>query len=145
MGIFAHAMPLAGFAGGLMIGLAASLMLLADGRVAGVSGLAARAAAIGTSSAPYTVALAFTAGLPLGAFLIGTTGNVITRFPASPWILIIGGLLVGYGTWLGSGCTSGHGVCGLSRVSPRSLAATFCFMAAGMIIVFLMKFIAGVA
>lgn len=143
MDIFTHAMPLAGLAGGLLIGASASLMLLADGRIAGVSGLAARAAGIGTSSAPYAVALAFIIGLPLGAFLIGTATPVVTHFPASPWLLILGGLLVGFGTRLGAGCTSGHGVCGLSRLSPRSFAATLCFMGAGMLTVFIMKYIAG--
>ncbi len=143
MHIFAHALPLAGFTGGFMIGSAASLMLLADGRIAGVSGLAARAAAIGTSSAPYGVALAFTVGLPLGAFLVSLVAPVVTKFPSSPWILIIAGLLVGYGTRLGSGCTSGHGVCGLSRMSPRSAVATLCFMAVGILTVLAMKFLAG--
>jgi uncharacterized membrane protein YedE/YeeE len=145
MGIFTHAMPLAGLAGGLLIGLSASVMLLADGRIAGVSGLAARATGIGTSSAPYGVALAFILGLPLGAFLINAAAPVVTYFPASPWLLILGGLLVGFGTRLGSGCTSGHGVCGLSRFSPRSFAATLCFMAAGMLTVFIMRHIAGIA
>jgi uncharacterized membrane protein YedE/YeeE len=143
--MFAHAMPLAGFAGGLMIGLAAAIMLLAGGRIAGVSGLAARAARIGTSSTPLSVAFAFTIGLPLGAFFVGSVSPIVTQFPASPWILIAGGLLVGYGTRLGSGCTSGHGICGLSRLSPRSMTATGCFMAAGMLTVFVMKFFGGLA
>jgi uncharacterized membrane protein YedE/YeeE len=141
MGVFAHAMPLAGFAGGLLIGLAAAVMLLADGRIAGVSGLAARAAGIGASSAPRRVAVAFIIGLPLGAVLMGGYAPIVTQFPHSPWLLILGGLLVGYGTRLGSGCTSGHGVCGLSRLSPRSMAATFCFMATGVLTVLAMKLI----
>ena len=143
MGVFAHAMPAAGLCGGLMIGLAASAMLLADGRIAGVSGLFARASGIGTSSAPYAVALAFSAGLPLGAFLVGMVSPVATHFPASPLILGIGGLLVGYGTRLGAGCTSGHGVCGLSRLSPRSMAATWVFMAAGAVTVLVMRLFIG--
>ena len=136
-------MPLAGFGGGILIGLAASLMLLADGRIAGVSGLAARAAGLGASSAPPAVALAFIAGLPLGVLLVGAVSPVMAHVPSSPWILIPGGLLVGYGTRLGAGCTSGHGVCGLSRLSPRSLAATACFMAAGMLTVFAMNHAGG--
>jgi uncharacterized membrane protein YedE/YeeE len=141
MALFPHAMPLQGLLGGLMIGLAAALMLLADGRIAGVSGLAARAAGIGSSSAPYAVALAFVAGLPAGGLLwrLGA-GPVVTQFPGWP-LLLIGGLLVGYGTRLGSGCTSGHGVCGLSRLSIRSLAATASFMATGIVTVALMNWV----
>jgi uncharacterized membrane protein YedE/YeeE len=70
--------------------------------------------------------------MPLGALIVTLlTGGVTASFPASPWPLIIGGLLVGYGTRLGSGCTSGHGVCGMSRLSRRSIAATAMFMASG--------------
>ncbi|MFN9147615.1 MAG: YeeE/YedE family protein, partial [Hyphomonadaceae bacterium] len=110
---FPHAMPIEGFIGGLLIGLAAAIMLLGLGRIAGVSGLAARATGIADTGAPRGIALAFVIGLPLGAFLIATlAGGVTTKFPVSIWPLIIGGLLVGFGTRLGSGCTSGHGVCG---------------------------------
>lgn len=129
---FPHAMAVEGFAGGLLIGLAAAIMLLGLGRIAGVSGLAARATGIGDSGAPRIVAIAFTIGLPMGALLIAlATGGVVTKFPSSTSTLVIGGLLVGYGTRLGSGCTSGHGVCGLSRLSPRSILATTLFMASG--------------
>ncbi len=120
--------------GGLLIGLAAAIMLLGLGRIAGVSGMAARATGIADSGAPRNVAIAFVVGLPLGALLIAqTVGAVNVNFPASIWPLIIGGLLVGYGTRLGSGCTSGHGVCGLSRLSPRSMVATGMFMASGFV------------
>jgi uncharacterized protein len=129
---FPDAMPVEGFLGGLMIGLAAAIMLLGLGRIAGVSGLAARASGIADTGAPRSVALAFVIGLPLGALIVSTlNGGVTTTFPLSPWPLIIGGLLVGFGTRLGSGCTSGHGVCGMSRLSRRSLAATALFMASG--------------
>ncbi|MFN7497352.1 MAG: YeeE/YedE family protein, partial [Hyphomonadaceae bacterium] len=74
------------------------------------------------------------------AFLIATlAGGVTTKFPVSIWPLIIGGLLVGFGTRLGSGCTSGHGVCGMSRLSPRSLVATALFMASGFVTVALLR------
>lgn len=133
---FPNAMPVQGFVGGLLIGLAAAIMLLGLGRIAGVSGLAARAAGIANTSAPRGVAIAFVVGLPLGAFMIAElTGGVETQFPASVWPLLLGGLLVGYGTRLGSGCTSGHGVCGLSRLSSRSIVATALFMASGFITV----------
>jgi len=133
-------MPVEGFIGGLLIGLAAAVMLLGLGRIAGVSGLAARATGIADTGAPRGIALAFVIGLPLGAFLIATlAGGVTTKFPVSIWPLIIGGLLVGFGTRLGSGCTSGHGVCGMSRLSPRSLVATALFMASGFATVALLR------
>jgi hypothetical protein len=129
---FPNAMPVEGLIGGLMIGMAAAIMLLGLGRIAGVSGLAARATGIADTGAPRNVAIAFVVGLPLGALIISLlTGGVATNFPVSPLPLIIGGLLVGFGTRLGSGCTSGHGVCGMSRLSPRSIAATAMFMGAG--------------
>ena len=137
---FPNVMPVEGFIGGLLIGLAAAIMLLGLGRIAGVSGLAARATGIADTGAPRNVAIAFVLGLPLGAFLIARAlGTVEVSFPASIWPLIIGGLLVGYGTRLGSGCTSGHGVCGLSRLSPRSMVATGMFMASGFVTVGLLR------
>jgi hypothetical protein len=137
---FPNAMPVEGFIGGLLIGLAAAIMLLGLGRIAGVSGLAARATGIADTGAPRNVAIAFVVGLPLGAFLIARTlGTIQVSFPTSIWPLIIGGLLVGYGTRLGSGCTSGHGVCGLSRLSPRSMVATGMFMASGFVTVGLLR------
>jgi uncharacterized protein len=137
---FPNAMPVEGFIGGLLIGLAAAIMLLGLGRIAGVSGLAARATGIADTGAPRGIALAFVIGLPLGAFLIATlAGGVTAKFPVSIWPLIIGGLLVGFGTRLGSGCTSGHGVCGMSRLSPRSLVATALFMASGFLTVALLR------
>ena len=135
-----NAMPVEGFMGGLLIGLAAAIMLLGLGRIAGVSGMAARATGIADTGAPRNVAIAFVVGLPLGALLISqTVGAVNVNFPASIWPLIIGGLLVGYGTRLGSGCTSGHGVCGLSRLSPRSMVATGMFMASGFVTVGILR------
>ncbi|MDZ7588131.1 MAG: YeeE/YedE thiosulfate transporter family protein [Parasphingorhabdus sp.] len=137
---FPYAMPVEGFIGGLLIGLAAAIMLLGLGRIAGVSGLAARATGIADTGAPRNVAIAFVLGLPLGAFLIARAiGAVDVSFPSSIWPLVIGGLLVGFGTRLGSGCTSGHGVCGLSRLSPRSMVATAMFMASGFVTVGLLR------
>ena len=119
--------------GGLLIGAAASLMLLGLGRVAGVSGLAARAVGLASSGPPRGQAVLFVVGLPLGAMLVGLfIGACPASFPSSPALLAVAGLLVGFGTRLGSGCTSGHGVCGISRLSLRSLVATGAFMAAGM-------------
>lgn len=138
---FPHAMPIEGFMGGVLIGLAAATMLLGLGRIAGVSGMAARATGIADSGAPRNIAIAFVIGLPLGAFLVARLfGEVQVSFPTSLLPLIAGGLLVGFGTRLGSGCTSGHGVCGLSRLSPRSMVATALFMASGFVTVAAMRF-----
>ena len=138
---FPHAMPIEGFMGGVLIGLAAATMLLGLGRIAGVSGMAARATGIADSGAPRNIAIAFVIGLPLGAFLVARlAGEVQVSFPSSMLPLIAGGLLVGFGTRLGSGCTSGHGVCGLSRLSPRSMVATALFMASGFVTVAAMRF-----
>ena len=127
-----YAMPVHGLLGGIMIGLAAAVMLLGTGRIAGVSGLAARATGVSNEGAPRLVAVAFVIGLPLGALLVAAvTGPIETRFPSSVLTLLIGGFIVGVGTRLGSGCTSGHGVCGVSRLSRRSLVATATFMIAG--------------
>ena len=128
---FPDAAPLDGFLGGLMIGLAAAIMLLGLGRIAGVSGLASRAMLIERGGAPWPVAILFVAGLVLGAMLFGLAEPIEAVFPPHWGWLVAGGLLVGYGTRLGSGCTSGHGVCGMSRLSPRSLVATGVFMASG--------------
>jgi hypothetical protein len=129
---FPNAMPVEGLIGGAMIGASAAIMLLGLGRIAGVSGLAARATGIADSGAPRDMALAFVLGLPIGALVVAyIVGGVAVTFPTSIWQLALGGLLVGYGTRLGSGCTSGHGVCGLSRLSPRSILATGVFMASG--------------
>jgi uncharacterized membrane protein YedE/YeeE len=138
---FPNAMPLQGLIGGLLIGLASAIMLLSLGRIAGVSGLVAQSLALTSNRAPRLLPLAFIFGLPLGAFLISlTTGPLETQFPDTPITLIVGGLLVGFGTRLGSGCTSGHGVCGLSRLSRRSLVATALFMASGFATVAAMRF-----
>jgi len=140
MAAFPHASPGEGLIGGLMIGAAAAIMLLGLGRIAGVSGLAARAIGIADSGAQRPIAIAFVVGLPLGALLaVSVLGGIETRFPTSVVQLVIAGVLVGFGTRLGSGCTSGHGVCGLSRLSRRSLAATAVFMASGFVTVGLMR------
>jgi uncharacterized protein len=132
LALLPHAMPLQGLIGGLLIGLASAILLLGLGRIAGVSGLAARGIGLTVSGAPRSLALAFIIGLPLGALFVSQMmGPLDVRFPSSTVMLIIGGLLVGFGTRLGSGCTSGHGVCGLSRLSRRSMVATALFMASG--------------
>jgi hypothetical protein len=128
---FPDAAPLAGLAGGVLIGLAAAMMLLGAGRIAGVSGIAARAFALTESSLPRAGAWAFVIGLPLGALLVISLIAAPVPSFAAPLTLAIAGLIVGVGTRLGSGCTSGHGVCGMSRLSQRSLVATATFMMTG--------------
>lgn len=128
---FPDAAPLAGLAGGVLIGLAAAVMLLGAGRIAGVSGILGRAIWTSGPGMPRGASWAFVIGLPLGALAVALVrGGAVSSF-AGPVPLIIAGLLVGIGTRLGSGCTSGHGVCGVSRLSPRSLVATAVFMASG--------------
>ena len=114
---FANALPLQGLAGGILIGLAAAMMLLGAGRIAGVSGIAARATRLADGDMAMTSAWGFLVGLPLGAAIIAlATGWRPAEF--APWpVMIVAGLLVGIGTRMGSGCTSGHGVCGVSRFS----------------------------
>lgn len=138
-----YAMPGQGLIGGLMIGVAAAIMLLGAGRIAGVSGMAARAIGLG-GGAPRTLALTFIIGLPLGAALVvWAAGPILSRFPMSMATLAVAGLVVGIGTRLGSGCTSGHGVCGMSRLSKRSIVATFTFMATGFVTVAIVNAVGG--
>ena len=127
-----------------MIGAAASLLLILTGRIAGVSGLAASAARIADQGPPWRQAAAFVVGLPLGAALVAAFLRAPQlEFAASAPLLVAAGLLVGFGTRLGNGCTSGHGVCGIGRLSPRSLAATATFMAAGVATVFVLRHVIG--
>jgi uncharacterized membrane protein YedE/YeeE len=128
---FPDAAPLPGLIGGVLIGLAAALMLLGAGRIAGVSGIAARAFGIASGSQPRAGAWAFIIGLPLGALIVASLTSTAAPAFAGPVTLAVAGLIVGIGTRLGSGCTSGHGVCGMSRLSQRSLVATATFMATG--------------
>lgn len=130
---------LAPLAGGGLIGASAALLLLANGRIAGISGIAGGLLAQPDRDTAWRVAFlaGLLAGPALSRFLSG-------HWPAvhldQPWpLLVLAGLLVGYGTRLGSGCTSGHGVCGLARLSPRSFAAVATFMAAAMLTVFLVR------
>ena len=136
---FPEAMPLAGLAGGALIGLAAAIMLLGMGRIAGVSGIAARATGLSGGSMARSSAIAFLVGLPVGALAVSLLSGGVEASFASPLVLAIAGLVVGIGTRLGSGCTSGHGVCGVSRLSRRSLVATITFMLAGIVTVAVMN------
>lgn len=133
--------PIPSLAGGLLIGAAAALLLLVNGRVAGISGIAG--GALGAAHSDRLWRALFLAGLPLGTALV-SIGFEGTGVPAaSPPLLVTGGLLVGYGTQLGSGCTSGHGVCGMARGAPRSFAATATFMATAAATVFVVRHLLG--
>lgn len=140
---FPDAQPLHGLVGGILIGLAAALMLLGAGRIAGVSGILARGTRIAPGDMAMTSVWGFLAGLPLGALLIAQTTDWQPASFAGWPVLVAAGLLVGFGTRMGSGCTSGHGVCGVSRFSQRSIVATVSFIAAGVITVFVQSQIGG--
>lgn len=143
--LFANAQPLHGLVGGVLIGLAAALMLLGAGRIAGVSGITARATGLAEGGMSMSSAWAFLVGLPIGALAIAILLDLPRAEFASWPVLVIAGLAVGIGTRLGSGCTSGHGVCGVSRLSQRSLIATATFMAAGIATVALMNALGGLS
>ena len=131
-------------AGGLLIGAAAGLLLILSGRIAGVSGMAATTLGIADRGPPWLQAAGFILGLQAGALLVAlTAGIVVVTITSSVPLLLAGGLLVGFGTRLGNGCTSGHGVCGLARLSPRSIAATATFMAAGVATLFVLRHVVG--
>ncbi len=122
--------PLMSLAGGVLIGVAAIMLVLFNGRVAGISGIVG--GLLRARAGDISWRLAFVAGLvvaPLGYVLVAPLPAI--EIKASGWVLALAGLLVGIGTRYGAGCTSGHGVCGLSRLSVRSLVATLVFMGAG--------------
>lgn len=126
--------PVASALGGALIGASASMLLLLEGRVAGISGIVGGLFTPRAGDVGWRVA--FLGGLALaglgGAFLAPWT--VAVEIARAPWMLVLAGLLVGVGTRIGNGCTSGHGVCGLSRMSPRSLASVVTFMAVGALV-----------
>ncbi|MFC5519750.1 YeeE/YedE family protein [Polaromonas jejuensis] len=135
--------PWPALAGGVLIGVAAAMFVLLNGRIAGISGV------LGGLLKPVKGDIAWRA-----AFVLGLVGAPLVyglfQFPPTPQIdaeyaaLVVAGLLVGVGTRYGAGCTSGHGVCGLSRLSPRSLAATLSFMAAGFATVWVIRHLVGI-
>ena len=133
-----HFTPWTALAGGLLIGLAAAGFVLLNGRIAGISGILGGLFRPAAGDVAWRVA--FLAGL-VGAPLVYALFSALpeARIEADDGALVTAGLLVGIGTRYGSGCTSGHGVCGLSRLSPRSLVATASFMLAGFVTVFVLR------
>lgn len=125
--------------GGALIGLAVSLMLMLSGRVTGISGIVNGIFIFNKKDLDWR--LTFFAGLVFGGFALKMAKPEVfeSSFKTSPAILIVAGLLVGFGTIMGSGCTSGHGVCGISRLSIRSLIATMAFIIAGVAMVYLLR------
>ncbi|ELI8126938.1 YeeE/YedE family protein [Yersinia enterocolitica] len=129
--------PFLSFFGGILIGSAAWILILFCGRIAGISGIIGGVLSPATSDRGWR--LAFLIGLIVSPILYGLIHPLPAIEVSTSWpILVIAGLLVGMGTRYGSGCTSGHGVCGLSRLSPRSLVATLTFMGVAFITVWLM-------
>jgi len=138
--------PLPALAGGALIGLAAALLLLTKGRIAGISGIAG-GVFFPESSDDRAWRLVFLLGLILGGLIyqwsnLGVGVEHIQAVVDTPF-LVAGGLLVGIGTQIGTGCTSGHGICGLARRSPRSLVATLCFMGSALVTVFITRHLLG--
>ncbi|MBB3048736.1 hypothetical protein FHR99_003010 [Litorivivens lipolytica] len=135
--------PVASLLGGMLIGLAALLLLWLNGKIAGISGIVGTA--ITDISAASGWRWCFIAGLLIGGgvALYQIVGVTEIQLRASLPLLIVAGLLVGYGTRLGSGCTSGHGVCGIGRLSGRSMVATCTFMAVAFVTVFVQRHVLG--
>jgi uncharacterized membrane protein YedE/YeeE len=135
--------PVSAFSGGVLIGLAATLLLLFNGRIAGISGM--MSGLLGTQRTEFFWRLAFLAGIVIGAFIFHIIKPEFyqprANFPI--WLLALGGILVGFGTRMGNGCTSGHAICGIARLSLRSIVATVTFMATGFIIVFIARHLIG--
>lgn len=131
--------PFTSLLGGALIGLAAVMLMGSLGRIAGVSGILTGLFAIDFKEVSWK--LAFIIGLVLSPYLFVKLTGILPEFAVTPDVrlLVAGGLLVGFGTSIGSGCTSGHGVCGMARLSKRSIWATGIFMSAAIVTVFIMR------
>ena len=127
--------PVSAAIGGVLIGLSALLLMLLTGRIAGISGIFAGLLGLGTNDKGWRAA--FVAGLILAPLVAGALGYAMPspQMPASWGVVIAAGLLVGFGTRLAGGCTSGHGICGIARLSVRSMTATAIFMIAALVVV----------
>ena len=135
--------PISALVGGLLIGASAALLLLLNGRIAGISGIVA--GLVQSDRREIAWRAAFLGGVLLAPFVYVFFGGALPRvsISSSAGLIVVAGLLVGFGTRLGSGCTSGHGVCGISRGSPRSLVATGIFMVTAVVTVFLSHHVIG--
>lgn len=139
-----HFTPASALAGGLLIGTAAVLLLWLNGRIAGISNITA--GLLSWKRGDVFWRLLFLGGLVLGAALyyLGFGGAPVARASFPVWLLAAGGVLVGFGTSFGSGCTSGHGVCGLGRLSVRSLVATVIFLVVGIVTTYVVRHVFGI-
>ncbi|MCC5863839.1 MAG: YeeE/YedE family protein [Wenzhouxiangella sp.] len=137
--------PWLALSGGVLIGLSATLLWLGMGRIAGISGIAGSLFSLKAASGDRAWRWLFLIGLIAGAFIVHLlTGGLFEVRSGYPiWLLVGGALLVGIGTRMGSGCTSGHGVCGLARLSMRGLAATLTFMGTAFVTVFVIRHLLG--
>lgn len=136
--------PVSSFLGGMLIGLSILFLFLFNGRIAGVSGI--MSGVIFNNKSDRLWRMVFLLGLVVGPFLYQYFGSQ-TFIPRENYplaLLILGGIFVGFGTRLGSGCTSGHGICGIARLSMRSIIATLVFMVSGMATVYLIKYVLGI-
>jgi uncharacterized membrane protein YedE/YeeE len=140
---WAHFTPFASLAGGVILGVASAIFILVNGRILGISGI------LGGLLSPKSGDTSWRVVFLLGMLAAPTVFHAVVpaqyitapRIDATEWMVIAAGLLVGIGTRYASGCTSGHGVCGLSRLSPRSLVATLSFMGAGFVMVYVLRHI----
>lgn len=133
--------PFASLLGGIILGLASALMLILFGRIMGISGIVGTALERPNNDTLWRIV--FITGLISSAVIFAPFVDIARTVPTETniWLIVLAGLLVGYGTRLGSGCTSGHGICGISRLSARSLVATGVFMVAGIVTVAIMQFV----
>jgi uncharacterized membrane protein YedE/YeeE len=131
--------PASALLGGVLIGTAATLLLLLNGRIAGVSGIAGGLLKARPGDMAWRLLFVLGLGTGAGTYALVSPAPLAIDIDASWPVLVIGGLLVGFGTQLGRGCTSGHGVCGIACLSPRSIAATLVFMTCAAVTVFLVR------
>jgi uncharacterized membrane protein YedE/YeeE len=126
--------------GGIILGFSALLLLFVNGRIAGISGIVSQSFSFGTGSAWRWM---FILGLIIGPFLLRDTKFTLPVIDSAWWMIITGGLLVGFGSVYGSGCTSGHGICGIGRMSKRSIFSVIVFMATAAVTVFIIRHVIG--
>ena len=135
--------PVSAAIGGVLIGLSAVLLMLSTGRIAGISGIFSGLLNLRGEDKGWRIA--FIAGLILAPVIAGLGGYGMSppKLPANWTVIVVAGLLVGFGTRLGGGCTSGHGICGIGRLSPRSIAATVIFMVTAVVTVAVTRHVLG--
>jgi len=138
---WAHFTPWASLTGGIVLGIASAIFILVNGRILGISGILGGLLPpkVGDTTWRLAFLLGFAAAPTVFRTFVPAEYITTPRIDATDWLVVAAGLLVGIGTRYASGCTSGHGVCGLSRLSPRSLVATASFMSAGFAIVYVMR------